>query len=158
MPFASLPTGIEMYYEVEGSGDPLLLIMGTNADHTTWAAQVEAYRHRYTVVTFDATTDVPGGLGSLSQAAFLAPGVPNPFAGTTSVSFVVPATGPVSLEVFDVTGRRVVKLVDRDLASGSHTATWDGRDATGSRVASGVYLYRLSAGGESVAKEMVLRK
>lgn len=53
MTFAQLPTGIEMYYEVEGSGDPLLLIMGTSADHTTWAAQVEAYRDHYTVITYD---------------------------------------------------------------------------------------------------------
>ncbi len=54
MAFCDLPTGIEMYYEVEGTGDPLLLIMGTAADHTTWAAQVAAYRHRYTVITYDA--------------------------------------------------------------------------------------------------------
>ncbi|MDE0374780.1 MAG: alpha/beta fold hydrolase [bacterium] len=54
MPFASLPTGIDMYYEVEGAGDPLLLIMGTAADHSTWAGQVAAYRDDYTVITYDA--------------------------------------------------------------------------------------------------------
>ena len=54
MPFARLSTGIDVYYEIEGAGDPLLLIMGTGADHTTWAAQVEAYRDRYTVITYDA--------------------------------------------------------------------------------------------------------
>ena len=54
MPFARLSTGIDVYYEIEGVGDPLLLIMGTGADHTTWAAQVEAYRDHYTVITYDA--------------------------------------------------------------------------------------------------------
>ena len=54
MPVATLPTGIEMYYEVEGEGEPLLLIMGTAADHTTWASQVEAYRDHYSVITYDA--------------------------------------------------------------------------------------------------------
>jgi len=54
MPLTSLPTGIDMYYEVAGSGDPLLLIMGTAADHTTWEAQVEAYQDDYTVITYDA--------------------------------------------------------------------------------------------------------
>lgn len=54
MPLTDLPTGIEMYYEIEGTGDPLLLIMGTGADHSTWAAQVEAYRDHYTVITYDA--------------------------------------------------------------------------------------------------------
>ena len=53
MPFADLPTGIDVYYEVEGTGEPLLLIMGTGADHSTWAGQVEAYRHNYTVITYD---------------------------------------------------------------------------------------------------------
>lgn len=54
MTFAQLPTGVDVYYEIEGSGDPLLLIMGTSADHSTWAAQVEAYRDHYTVITYDA--------------------------------------------------------------------------------------------------------
>lgn len=54
MPFTSLPTGMDMYYEVEGSGPPMLLIMGTAASHDVWAAQVEAYRGDYTVITYDA--------------------------------------------------------------------------------------------------------
>lgn len=54
MPHTTIATGIEMYYEVEGSGEPLLLIMGTNADHTTWESQVEAYQDTYTVITYDA--------------------------------------------------------------------------------------------------------
>ena len=54
MPFAELSTGIEVFYRVEGSGEPLLLIMGTAADHSVWASQVEAYRGDYTVITYDA--------------------------------------------------------------------------------------------------------
>ena len=54
MPKLQLPTGIEMYYEVQGSGPPLLLIMGTAADHATWDQQVAAYRDEYTVITYDA--------------------------------------------------------------------------------------------------------
>ena len=64
MPFAALSTGIDVYYEVEGSGDPLLLIMGTAADHGVWAGQVEAYRGDYTVITYDAR-----GTGQSSQPA-----------------------------------------------------------------------------------------
>ena len=54
MPFVSLRTGIEMFYRVEGEGEPLLLIMGTAADHTPWARQVEDYRDHFTVITYDA--------------------------------------------------------------------------------------------------------
>ncbi|MBU6200505.1 MAG: alpha/beta fold hydrolase [Acidobacteria bacterium] len=54
MPRTTLPTGMDMYYEVEGSGPPLLLIMGTASGHETWAGQVAAYRREFTVVTYDA--------------------------------------------------------------------------------------------------------
>ena len=54
MPFVPLRTGIEMFYQVEGEGEPLLLIMGTAADHTPWARQVEDYRDHFTVITYDA--------------------------------------------------------------------------------------------------------
>lgn len=54
MPITSLPTGIDMYYEVDGTGPPMLLVMGTAASHDVWAAQVDAYRDQYTVITYDA--------------------------------------------------------------------------------------------------------
>lgn len=54
MAIATLSTGIDVYYEVEGSGEPLLLIMGTNADHNNWSAQVKAYRESHAVITYDA--------------------------------------------------------------------------------------------------------
>ncbi|HKZ18883.1 MAG TPA: alpha/beta hydrolase [Acidimicrobiia bacterium] len=62
MPVTSLPTGIDLYYEVEGAGEPLLLIMGTASDHTPWSAQVDAYRDHYTVISYDAR-----GTGQSSQ-------------------------------------------------------------------------------------------
>lgn len=48
-----LATGISMYYEVRGTGEPLILIMGTSADHTPWDAAAETYSSRYRVITFD---------------------------------------------------------------------------------------------------------
>lgn len=62
MPSIQLSTGINVYFEVEGSGPPLLLIMGTAADHNMWAAQVAAYRNHFTVITYDAR-----GTGQSSQ-------------------------------------------------------------------------------------------
>ena len=83
---------------------------------------------------------------------------PNPFDTTTRVRFVVPREGVVRLDVFDVTGRRVVNLVDRVLTTGEHSVVWGGVDGAGRRVASGVYLYRLQAAGRAVSKEMVLTR
>lgn len=48
-----LATGISMYHKVRGSGEPVILIMGTSADHTPWDATAEAYSNAYRVITFD---------------------------------------------------------------------------------------------------------
>ncbi len=80
---------------------------------------------------------------------------PNPFQSTTSVRFALPSSGPVDLTIYDVAGRRVRDLVDAPMDKGPHAVSWDGRDSQGRRVASGVYLVRLTAGGETVSREMV---
>jgi hypothetical protein len=94
--------------------------------------------------------------GSLSQ------NWPNPFNPVTSIRFVVPERGspvPVTLEVFDASGRLVRRLLDAaPLEPGSHSATWDGRSETGEEAGSGVYFYRLSALGQSQSKKMVLAR
>lgn len=53
MPYATVASGTQLYYERIGSGPPLLLIMGTGLDHSAWDAQVEAYRHEFECIVFD---------------------------------------------------------------------------------------------------------
>lgn len=69
---AKLATGISMYHEVRGSGEPVILIMGTSADHTPWDATAEAYSQGYRVVTFDqrgtGRTDRPSDPKSYTAA------------------------------------------------------------------------------------------
>jgi uncharacterized repeat protein (TIGR01451 family) len=80
---------------------------------------------------------------------------PNPARDEATIRFDVPVEGHVRLEIFDVSGRRVATLVDRRLAPGRYAPTWDGRDATGQRVASGVYFVRLEAPAFRDTKKMV---
>jgi pimeloyl-ACP methyl ester carboxylesterase len=71
MPFIHLRTGVRVYYEVAGSGEPLLLIMGTGADHSSWDAQVAAYAGRFSVITYDqrgtGRSDVPPDAAAYSM-------------------------------------------------------------------------------------------
>jgi hypothetical protein len=84
---------------------------------------------------------------------------PNPFAATTEVRFIVPLASPVSVRVYTVHGALVRTLVDeRYESAGEHGASWDGRDDGGSDVPSGVYYYRLTAGGERVSGRMTLAR
>ena len=81
---------------------------------------------------------------------------PNPFNPSTLIPYQLPAAGPVRLEVFNMLGQRVAKLVDGERSAGAHTARWDGTDAAGRAVGAGVYIYRLSSGGMTMSRRMVL--
>lgn len=85
--------------------------------------------------------------------------VPNPFNPNTDISFALPQTSAVSLQVFDVSGRCVKELVvDEIMPQGWHTVTWRGRDENGRPVSSGVYFCRLEAGSYTMTIDMVLLK
>jgi len=104
------------------------------------------------------STDVTPGTGTATTKISLAQNAPNPFSAKTSLSFVLPKAGPVSLSVYDVSGRLVSTLIDRPMDSGTHQVNWDGRDSGGNSVANGVYLLRLQAGGETLTRDMVRMK
>lgn len=81
---------------------------------------------------------------------------PNPFNPSTRLSFSLPAAGPVTLEIFDVNGRRVRRLLDEEVAAGLLSVDWDGRDDRGRSLASGLYLSRLRSGGKERGGRMLL--
>ena len=78
---------------------------------------------------------------------------PNPFNPVTNITYAVPTTGRVTLEVFDMLGRSVALLVDRDLTPGAYEARFDARN-----LSSGMYLYRLTAGSRMSTQKMILMK
>ncbi|MBD3291114.1 T9SS type A sorting domain-containing protein [candidate division KSB1 bacterium] len=78
---------------------------------------------------------------------------PNPFNPSTTISFTIKEAGLVELTVYDVTGRQVKKLLERDMAAGVHKVVFDARD-----LASGVYYYSLKHDGLTQVKQMVLVK
>lgn len=78
---------------------------------------------------------------------------PNPFNPTTTISFSLPQSANVSLQVFDVTGRRVATLVDENRPQGTYNEVFDA-----SSLSSGLYFYRLTAGSFSSVEKMVLIK
>ena len=82
---------------------------------------------------------------------------PNPFNPSTTIGYYLPESGPVTLEIYDVSGRLVRRLLDRETKeSGIHGTVWDGCDANGNRVQSGLYFYRLEAGKSTLSKKMIL--
>lgn len=80
----------------------------------------------------------------------------NPSDGSALISFTLQGTTHVSLRIFDVSGRLVRTLLDEPRGEGEHIVAWNGQDAEGRAVASGVYFYRLEAAGSTQSKRMVL--
>ena len=86
----------------------------------------------------------------------IGPNYPNPFNPATVIPYHLPTATQVRLEVFNVLGQRIATLVDGDRPAGFHTATWHGTNAAGHAVGAGLYIYRLSGGGQAVSGRMVL--
>ena len=76
---------------------------------------------------------------------------PNPFNPVTTIRFSLPETRQVTLVIYDISGSEVARLVDGQLEQGAHRITWDA-----SGFASGTYLYKLSAGGDSEVRKLLL--
>lgn len=81
---------------------------------------------------------------------------PNPFRQATWIAYTVARTAPVELRVYDAAGRCVRTLVDAETGPGMHRAAWNGRDDSGSQLASGIYFYRLSIGAYVSSRKMML--
>jgi hypothetical protein len=98
------------------------------------------------------STDVSGIVDMPSKVS-LHQNYPNPFNPVTNIRFELPVAADVRLEIFDVTGRKIATLSNGNYASGAHTVQFDATN-----IGSGVYVYRLQAGGEVMIGKMTLIK
>ncbi|MBU0983173.1 MAG: M6 family metalloprotease domain-containing protein [candidate division Zixibacteria bacterium] len=94
----------------------------------------------------------------LPQEFSLSQNYPNPFNPSTTVTFDLARAADVSLDVFDVLGRKVTTLFHGRANSGTSTVAWSGADDTGERVSSGVYFYRLKVDEQTSTRKMLLIK
>lgn len=134
------------------------MLLWANADPVSWKERLRngaiySIQHNrnpfvdhpeFVIAIYDSNA-VAGVEPTLPVAGLrLRPNTPNPFASRTAIAFDLPASGPVSLRVYDIGGRLVRTLLDtRELAAGPHGAEWDGRDDAGLRVQAGLYFAQL---------------
>lgn len=83
---------------------------------------------------------------------------PNPFNPSTDIAFSLEQLSDVRLVIYNVLGQPVIELVSESLPAGTYKYRWDGRNDTGFKVASGMYLYTLSTDAGSVSRKMTLIK
>ena len=83
---------------------------------------------------------------------------PNPFNPETRISYDLAQAGEVSLIVYDILGRKIVELVNEFKTPGRYNVLWNGNDALGNSIGSGVYLYQLRSASFSKTKKMVISR
>ncbi len=128
-----------------------------NAPQGTYTFQVEfngqTYTHNFTVGAAVGIDDEPQN--SITDYALFA-NYPNPFNPSTTIRYSLAKNGSVDLTIFDQQGREVIHLVQEVQAAGEHQASWNGMNAKGEAVSSGVYFYRLQSGIFSETRRMLL--
>ena len=126
----------------------------TRTDNFSYVISDGAYRDTATVaVKMILTADA----GDPAEGRGVALGIrPNPSAGATTIEYVLPRAGRARIDVFDVSGRRVTELLEPEHPAGAYLARWDGRDATGHRVAQGSYVLRADLSGRIVTRTITV--
>lgn len=83
---------------------------------------------------------------------------PNPFNAITTISFTLPNSTYISLQIYDTMGRLIYKLVQQDVPAGSYKFIWSGQNEAGLPVSSGLYFCKLKAGDYTATKKLILIK
>jgi hypothetical protein len=122
-------------------------------DYSSGAPEVKAVHPEMAAMV------IPGaGSDALPTSFGLMQNSPNPFNPTTTISYALPEASDVRISVFNILGQNVKDLVNSHLEAGVHEVVWDGKDASGDQVASGIYFYKISANNFTDTKKMVLLK
>ncbi len=111
-------------------------------------------------VSFDGVTSVNENQGSIPENFELEQNFPNPFNPETVISFSLPEASQVNMDIYNMLGQHVAKLVNSEMAAGKHNVTWNAtnRFSNNIRITSGTYIYKLKAGNFSEVKKMLLLK
>jgi len=141
-----------------GTAESLIVLdMGVAPDESLRLWTMSGFDPGRTGCTEPFTGVVSRAPSAAATRAQLHPAAPNPFNPTTTIGFRLASDArDVSVTVYDPAGRLVRSLHRGPLPAGDHTVQWRGDDQSGRAVSSGVYLYRLEAGGQAQSRTMVL--
>ena len=131
----------------DGSGD----IVFTSASFAADKPHLYMIEHSGTLEALEENSSIPNKI-SISQ------NYPNPFNPETRFQYNIPADGVVSINVYDILGKKIKTLVNQLKAAGVYTETWSGQNDNNQMVSSGVYFYQVKVGDEQITKKMILSK
>ncbi len=140
---AKAMTKRDYYWRVKAVDSDGLFTWGSNSGVNPWLFKL-------------GSTAVQDDRSDLPQTFALFQNHPNPFNPETVIEYQLPIACHVTLTIYNTLGQEIRTLIDRELQAGSHQATWDGKDNSGNKVGTGIYLYQMRAGQFWAVKKMIL--
>ena len=152
--FVSNPNGGLYLFDVSADTFSLINTYPSNAARNVAYSNGDVYladSYSLKIFHFNPTGIDNGGL--LPNSFALSQSYPNPFNASATIKYDLPKASDVSIEIFDILGRKIETLVSEKQSAGKHSIIWNAKDAT-----SGVYFYKIKAGEYSETKRCLLLK
>jgi hypothetical protein len=131
------------------------MAVGQGTDHLNSITELRTILNE----PFDPLTDVPGdATPGLPYRFTVRQNYPNPFNPSTVIEYTLPRRSAVTIDIFNVLGQKVCRLVDEVKPAGTHAVSWDGTNKAGGAVSTGLYFYRVKAGDMVASRKMLLLK
>jgi hypothetical protein len=156
----SIDTTLTSHSVAPGGSTPIIVCVTPTGNEPANCAITVVSNASNGPTTFDVSVDAVTNVGAPRHSGFEIAGVvPNPFNPSTTVRFTLPAALKVTAEVWSVDGARVKTLArEETFPAGDNEIRWDGRNADGGRIASGVYLFRITTPlGKRTARLVLLQ-
>ena len=83
---------------------------------------------------------------------------PNPFYNSTNLSFSLPKTSDVKINIYNIKGHKIISLLSEVMVQGNYSVSWDGTDENGKKISSGIYFYTLETINNIYTKKVILLK
>jgi len=146
---ASEYDSFSVYIETESSIDTLVdnQLIGNN--------ELFSYDH-----TLDSPLDASenGNTDNIPTDFMLNQNYPNPFNPSTTIEYSLPTRSNVNISVYNILGRKVTTLINKNQTAGNHSVTWNGANNQNQQVSSGIYFYRIETNDFTTTKKMTLLK
>jgi len=135
-----------------------ITVPDANGGIPSFAYDIEIDYVANTVFTFDAPHSIGETTIDSPMNTTLKSNYPNPFNPSTTIAFEINHSGRVIIDIYNIKGQRVKEVVSGSFSAGKHSVVWNGDDASGHPVGSGVYFYRMTTGEYSAVRKMLLLK